>query len=283
MTTVAVLGTGTMGSGMARSLLRNGFDVRAWNRTTERARRLAADGATVTDSAADAVRGADLVLVMLFDTDAVLQTLADAAEGLSAQPVILQSSTIGPAGVARVGRLAQDAGWRLLDTPVLGTKEPAALGKLVVLAAGPPELREQAQPVFDAIGSRTVWAGDELGQASALKLACNSWVATLTAAAAQALVLARGAGLDPNLVLDAIGGGPTDSPFLHVKGESMISGDYPPSFALDGVVKDLDLMRQLAGETGVGTPLLDCLHSIYRHASAQGHGSDDVAAVVAAF
>ena len=283
MTTVAVLGTGTMGIGMARSLLRDGFAVRAWNRTAERARPLADDGATVADSAADAVRGADVVLLMLFDTDAVLETLSAAAPGLSAEAVILQSSTIGPEGMAQVGRLAADHGWKLLDAPVLGTRAPAEQGSLVVLAAGRPELRDQAQPVFDAIGSRTVWAGDELGRASALKLACNSWVAALTAAAAQSLTLARGAGLDPNLVLDALGGGPSDSPYLHVKGKSMIAGEFPVSFALDGVRKDLELMADLATESGVGAPLLDSLRSIYAQASDGGHGKDDIAAVVAAF
>lgn len=283
MTTVAVLGTGTMGIGMARSLLREGFTVRAWNRTTERAQPLAADGATVADSAAEAVRDADVVLLMLFDTDAVLQTLTDAAPGLSESAVILQSSTIGPAGMARVAEMADDAGWHLLDSPVLGTKQPAEQGLLVVLASGAPELRQQVQPVFDAIGSRTVWAGDDLGRASALKLACNSWVAALTAAAAQSLLLAKGAGLDPHLVLDALGGGPSDSPYLHVKGEAMLTGEFPPSFALDGVRKDLDLMAQQAGETGVGAPLLDSLRSIYGQASALGHGSDDLAAVITAF
>ncbi len=272
-----------MGLGMARSLLRNGFAVRAWSRTIERAQPLAADGASIAGSAVDAVRGADVVLLMLFDTEAVLQTLTDAAPGLSSKTVILQSSTIGPAGIAEVGRLVGAAEWNLLDTPVLGTKAPAEQGRLVVLASGRPQLRERAQPVFDAIGSRTVWAGDELGRASALKLACNSWVAALTAAAAQSLALATGAGLDPHLVLDALGGGPSDSPYLHVKGESMISGDYPVSFALDGVRKDLGLMSQLAGETGVGAPLLDCLQSIYAQASDLGHGADDLAAVITAF
>ena len=283
MTTVAVLGTGTMGTGMARSLLRDGMTVRVWNRTAERAQPLAADGATVADSAAAACEGADAVLVMLFDTEAVRATLADAAPGLSADAVILQSSTVGTAGIAEIGRQAADAGWHLLDTPVLGTKQPAEQGSLVVLASGEPALRERAQPVFDAIGSRTVWAGDELGRASALKLACNSWVAALTAAAAQALVLARGAGLDPQLVLDALGNGPSDSPYLHVKGKSMIAGEFPPSFALDGVRKDLDLMAELAAGSGVGAPLLDSLRSIYGQASADGHGTDDIAAVISAF
>ncbi len=272
-----------MGAGMARSLLREKFEVRAWNRSADKAAPLAAEGATVAVSAADAVQGADVVVLMLFDADAVIDTLEQAQEALDGTAVILQCSTIGPDGMARVGELAAARRWRVLDTPVLGTRQPAEQGQLVVLASGDPELRDRVQPVLDAVGSRTVWAGDELGRASALKLACNSWVATLTAAAAQSVALAREAGLDPHLVLEALRGGATDTPYLHVKGEAMIKGDYPVAFALDGVRKDLDLMAATAGQVGVNPELLDALRSVFASAADKGHGSDDMAAVITAF
>ncbi len=283
MTTIAVLGTGTMGAGMARSLLREGFGVRAWNRTAGKAAPLSADGAVVTASAADAVAGADVVLVMLFDLDAVVAVLTECAARLEPDTVIVQSSTIGPEGMATVAALGRSHGWKLLDAPVLGTKSPAERGLLVVLAAGDPALRPTVEPVFDAVGSRTVWAGDELGQASALKLACNAWVASLTAAAAQSLALAAGAGLDPHLVLDAIKGGGTDSPYLHAKGQAMIEGNYQASFSLDGVRKDLDLIASAAVGSGVNHELLDALRSVFAAAGRKGHGQDDMAAVFTAF
>lgn len=204
---VAVLGTGRMGAGMARSLLRAGLDVVVWNRSPERARPLAADGAVVVGSAREAVTGADVVVTMLFDADAVLEVVESAADACGAGTVWAQMSTIGLVGTERVAALADRAGLRVLDAPVLGTRQPAEQGALVVLASGDPALRPVVEPAFDAMGSRTLWAGDSLGAGSALKLACNAWVATVTAGVAQSLSLAGALHLDPQLFLDAIAGG----------------------------------------------------------------------------
>ncbi len=283
MTNVAVLGTGTMGAGMARSLLHEGFAVRVWNRTPEKAQPLAGDGAVVALTPGEAVKDADVVVLMLFDVAAVLDVLRQAAAELKPGAVIVQSSTIGVEGTATVAELADELHLRILDAPVLGTRQPAEQGKLVVLASGDPALRPAAAVVFDAIGSRTVWVGDQLGQASALKLACNAWVATITAGAAQSLAMARSSGLDPQLVLDALDGGPTDTPYLHVKGKAMMEEDYEVAFALDGVRKDLDLMRAAASESGVNPELLDALRSTFASAADKGHGDDDMASVITAF
>src|ERR1700712_2149995 len=163
MTTVAVLGTGTMGAGMARSLLHEGFAVQVWNRTPGKARPLADDGAVVASSPGEAVKDADVVLLMLFDVDAVLDVLRRAAAEMKPEAVIVQSSTVGAKGMATVAKLADELHVHILDAPVLGTKQPAEQGKLVVLASGDPALLPAAAAGFDAIGSRTVWAGDELG------------------------------------------------------------------------------------------------------------------------
>jgi len=280
---VAVLGTGAMGVGMARSLLREGFEVSAWNRTAERARPLAADGATVAETAAAAVDGAELVVVMLFDADAVLDVLAGVADGIGPDAVVAQMSTIGLAGTREVARLAEQADLRVLDAPVLGTRGPAADGKLVVLASGDPALRPVAQPAFDAMGAKTVWAGDELGRGSALKLACNAWIATITAGIAQSLTLAGALGLDPQLFLDAIAGGQSDTPYAAIKGGSMLAGQFPSQFALDGVLKDLGLIRAAVESAGVDPALASALHDVYQRASDAGHGGEDIAAVVSAF
>jgi 3-hydroxyisobutyrate dehydrogenase len=138
-------------------------------------------------------------------------------------------------------------------------------------------------PVFEAIGSRTVWAGDELGQATALKLACNAWVASINAAVAQSLALAEGFGLDPNLFLQAIQGGPTDTTYAHVKGAQMLAGSFDVSFALDGVLKDLGLIESAGSQAGVDTSWLHGLRESYVRASEAGHGAEDMAAVVTSF
>ena len=179
--------------------------------------------------------------------------------------------------------LADRSGPRVLDAPVVGTRQPAEQGALVVLASGDPALRPGVEPAFDAMGSRTLWAGDSLGSGSALRLACNAWVATVTAGVAQSLSLAGAQHLDPRLFLDAIAGGQSDTPYAHLKGEAMLSGEFPAQFALDGVVKDLGLIRTAIGDSGIDTVLVGALLDTFQCASEAGHGGEDIAAAVTAF
>ncbi|WP_026204172.1 NAD(P)-dependent oxidoreductase [Actinomycetospora chiangmaiensis] len=280
MTSVAVLGTGIMGAGMTRSLLREGHDVTVWNRSAEKAKPLADDGATVADSAADAVAGAEVVVTMLFDIEPVLSVMADAAGSLRDDAVWVQASTVGIEGTRRVAEFAAEHGIDVLDSPVLGTKAPAENGKLVFLTSGPSALREKVTPAFDAMGARTQWVSETLGDASKLKLAVNAWIGVMVNGTAQSIALTRGLGLDPQLFLDAVDGQAVDSPYVQLKGKAMITGDYTPSFELDGVVKDYDLIRQALTEAGTATTLADAVTDRLAAASAQGHGAEDMAAVV---
>jgi 3-hydroxyisobutyrate dehydrogenase len=280
---VAVLGTGAMGAGMSRSLLRAGHTVRVWNRTAARAEPLAADGATVAGSPAEAVRGAEVVLVVLFDTAAVLDVLAEAAGAGQAGAVWLQASTIGPDGTERVAALAAEHGLRLVDAPVLGTKGPAEQGKLVALLSGDPAAVEAAGPVLEAISARTVSAGERLGAASALKLVCNAWIGMQNAAIGQSIALAEGLDLDPALFLEATRGGAADSAYLHLKAELIRKDDYPPSFTLDGAFKDVELILAAARRVGVADDVLAALRAVYWRASDAGCGAADMAAVYFGF
>jgi len=265
---------------MARSMLRAGHDVRVWNRTAARAQPLADDGATVAGTAAGAVEGAEVVLVMLWDTPAVLDVLA-AAAGSAPDAVWLQASTIGPGGMAEVAAARADL--RLVDAPVLGTKEPAEQGKLVALLSGAPADVATAQPAIDGYSARSVHAGERLGAASALKLVCNAWVATMNAAVGQSIALAEGLGLDPALFLDAMRGGASDAPYLHMKAELVGKGEFPPSFALDGALKDVELIRATARGVSVADDVLAGLVAVYGRAVEAGHGEEDMSAVYRAF
>jgi 3-hydroxyisobutyrate dehydrogenase len=152
---VAVLGTGIMGAPMARNLLKAGFPVRVWNRTRDKARVLAAEGADLAETPADAVREAAFVITMLIDGDAVAAVMGQAAESVPDGAVWLQTSMVGR-DVERVAGLAEDHGITFVDCPVLGTRETAKRGRLVVLASGRGDALDRAQPIFDAIGSKTV-------------------------------------------------------------------------------------------------------------------------------
>ena len=281
--TVAVLGTGIMGSGMARSLLRAGHEVRVWNRTGDRAKPLAEDGATVAADASEAVRGADVVLTMLFDADSVLQVVGAVVDQIGPDAVWLQTSTIGVDGAERAAAFAAEHGIAALDAPVLGTKAPAEQGTLTVLVSGDPALVDRVRPVLDAIGARTIVAGDRFGQASALKLACNSFIAVVTAAIGQALELARAIGVEPRLVLEAFDGAAVNSPYLQLKGRQVLAGEHPTSFAVAGVVKDLGLVLAAAREVGIPDGLLRASLAAFQQASDAGHGGDDMSAVAESF
>ena len=272
-----------MGAGMVRSLRRAGIDVNAWNRSAEKAEPLAEDGARVCASAAEAVADADVVVLMLFDTAAVLEVMREALPAAGQGPVWVQASTIGLDGTDEVADLASTYGAPFVDAPVLGTKQPAEQGSLVFLASGATELRDRVAPAFDAMGSKTIWVGEEPGRGSALKLVCNAFVGTLTAAVGQSVALAGQLGIDPALFVEALDGGASDSPYVHAKGAMMIEGDYPVSFALDGVRKDLGLIRDAERRSGTATTLTEAVLACFDAAAAEGHGADDMAAVVTGF
>jgi 3-hydroxyisobutyrate dehydrogenase len=275
--TVALLGTGTMGAGMGANIARAGMPLRAWNRTRDKAEPLTQVGATVAETPAEAVRGADVVLTMLFDADSVAATMEQAREGLTPGTVWLQQSTVGVEGSDRLVALAQDLGVAYVDAPVLGTRGPAESGALVVLAAGPEDVREQVTPVLDAIGSRTLWLG-AAGEASRLKLAANAWVITVVEGIAEALALTRSLGLDPALFLEAVAGGAMDAPYVGVKGRAMLAGDFEPSFAVSGAAKDADLIVAAARGAGVELAVVEAARDHLARALAAGHGDQDLSA-----
>ncbi|MFI1533714.1 NAD(P)-dependent oxidoreductase [Streptomyces anandii] len=279
--TVAVLGTGIMGAAMARNLARAGHTVRAWNRTRAKAEPLAADGAQVTATPAEAVRDADVVLTMLFDGDTVLEVMRGAAPAAARGAAWVQSTTSGLRSVGEHAALAGEHGLLFYDAPVLGTRQPAEAGQLTVLAAGPAEGRDAVTPVFEAVGARTVWTGDDGAAATAtrLKLVTNSWVVAATAATGEALALAKGLGVDPQGFFDLISGGPLDMGYLHAKAALILQdGLLPASFAVTTAEKDARLIVEAGREHGVRLDVAAASAERFARAAAQGHADEDMAA-----
>ena len=281
---VAVLGTGIMGTGMTHSLLRAGLDVTVWNRHPGRAAPLAADGAHVARTPAEAVADADAVLTMLWDGNSVAEVMADALPAAPDGILWAQATTISARDAGDLlPALADGCGARYIDAPVLGTRQPAEEGRLTVLAAAPEARREPIMPVFGAIGARTVWVSERPGDGTRLKLVANSWVATLVAATAQSIALAQGLGLDPRAFLDMMKGGAVDAPYLHIKGEAIVTGQFATSFAVEGAVKDTGLIAAAMRESGTDSALMDAVRAQYRKAAESGHGEEDMAAIFYAF
>ncbi len=277
---VAVLGLGTMGAAMATRLADTDLKVTVWNRSPKRAEPFRNGPARGADSPAQTVEGADAVLTMVFDAVALDEVMATALPAMSKGAIWMQSSTIGPAAASQQAEKAARAGVRYVDAPMLGTKGPAEQGNLKALVAGDPEAIQQLEPVLDAVASAILRAGEAAPAASALKVAMNTWIATLTAGIGQAMTVAQRLGVDPALVLDALEGTGVDSPYAHIKGKAILADDFTPSFDVAGILKDLRLANSQTD--GISPELLDALEALYARA-AENDGGQDIAAVWKAF
>jgi 3-hydroxyisobutyrate dehydrogenase len=275
---VAVLGTGIMGSAMARRLMGAGLPTTVWDRSTTATAPLADAGARVAGSPAEAVAGANVVITMLPNADVVSSVIFDGTVGAFAEKAVwAQMGTIGvPETVDIARRLAQHRpDVMLVDSPVSGTKGPAENGQLLILASGPAAAQAVLRPVFDVIGRKTVWLG-EAGAGSRMKLAVNVYMSILIEGIAETLELARRLDIDSGQLGEAIAGGPLDAPIVDAKLHKMESGDYAPEFPLQWALKDVDLAIEAAG--GDSLPVLAALSRQWRSAVQAGYGREDFSA-----
>lgn len=278
---IALLGTGIMGSGMARNLVAASHDVVVWNRTRSRADALASEvDLTVADSPTVAADGADVLVTMLFDADATAAAVTGPDGAFAARdlpPVWVQSATVGDE-VARLAELAP-AGVAFLDAPVLGTKGPANAGQLVTLVAGDPAALDAARPALEAWSTRVVELGDEPGAASRTKLVVNTWLAVLNGGLAELFVVARRLGVDPAAFLSMMEGGGLWAPVMGVKGTMMLEGDLEAHFPLVGLRKDVALTLAAAEVDDDELPTLHGVLAALDRAVDAGLGDLDMAAV----
>jgi 3-hydroxyisobutyrate dehydrogenase len=276
---VVVLGTGIMGSAMARNLVGAGLSTTVWDRSPSATASLAEAGARVATSPEEAIRDGRLVITML-PTAAVVESVIFAdgmAEAFTWGAVWAQMGTIGIAATieiaGRLGQLRPDV--LFVDAPVSGSKGPAEAGQLLILASGPRKADAIVRPAFSAIGRKTVWLGDA-GQGSRMKLVVNAYMSTLIEGVAEALELASRLGVDDAKLAEAIEGGPLDAPIADAKLHKMGSGDFAPEFPLEWALKDVDLA--IAAADGDTLPLLAALSRQWRAAVDAGHGREDVSA-----
>jgi 3-hydroxyisobutyrate dehydrogenase len=269
---VALLGTGIMGHGMARNIVKAGIPLTVWNRTRTKAEDIGAD---VADSPREAVDGADIMITVLADASAVEATVREAAPVRGT--IWLQQATVGVEGCTRLAALADELGLVYVDAPVLGTRGPAEAGQLTVLASGPEDAQQALAPVLDAIAAKTLWLG-AAGHGSRLKLVANAWVLTIVEGVAESLTLARALGLDPQAFLDVVKGGALDAPYVQIKGGAMLSGELDAQFPLWGAAKDARLIQEAGRAAGVDLAIVEAARRHFERALADGHGDLDMAA-----
>ena len=251
MTATAFLGVGTMGHGMATSALRAGIPTIVWNREPRATRDLAELGADVAETAADAARRAEIVVTMVTDAGAVISIARDQGmlAALAPGTIWVQMSTIGVEGIERVATIvdAERPDVILLDAPVSGSKVPAEQGQLTIFASGPEGVRSRVDPLFEALGQRTIWVG-AVGAGSRLKLVNNTWLAFTSEAVASSIALARRLGLGTETVVGALDGSTLVSPWQVANLQRIAKDDYSTQFGLSLALKDVHLALQAADD-----------------------------------
>jgi 3-hydroxyisobutyrate dehydrogenase len=288
--TVALLGLGTMGNGMATNLLKAGFPLTVWNRTASKAEPFAAGGARVASDPADAVRGAEVVIAMLADDHAsreawlgaqtgVQTGQAGALEAAAAGTVLVECSTVSPAWIADLAGLAAARGLALLDAPVTGSRTHAAAGQLSLLVGGPESALDQVRPALESISKEVLYLGPS-GSGAKLKLINNFLCGVQIASLAEALTWIERSGLDVTQSLNFLKSGAPGSPLLTGLSARMTTRDYTVNFLLKLMTKDLLYAQAAASETGVDLTTAANARALFEQAIAKGLGDQDMAAII---
>jgi 3-hydroxyisobutyrate dehydrogenase len=279
---VALLGLGTMGAGMAGNLLKAGFPLAVYNRSRAKAEGFAAQGARVADSAAEAARGASVVVAMLAD-DAASRAVWMGPEGAlaAAEPgaVLVESSTVSPAWIAELGEAAEARGLRLLDAPVTGSRMQAAGGQLSFLVGGSEEALGIARPVLEAMSKEIAYLGPA-GSGAKMKLVNNFLCGVQAASLAEGLAWLERSGLDTDQALDLLKRGAPGSPLLAGLSMRMRQRDYGVNFYLKLLSKDLLYAQQAAATSGVELTTAANARELFEKAVQQGYGDKDMSAVI---
>jgi 3-hydroxyisobutyrate dehydrogenase len=278
------IGLGIMGLGMARNLLRAGFELVVWNRTAGKAEALAAQGATLAESPADLAARSDIVVICVSDTPDVEAVLFDeqgVIHGIRAGSLVIDCSTISPMRTQEFSSRLAEMGAYMLDAPISGGSEGAEQGTLAIMVGGGAEQVARAMPVLEAMGKTITHVGGN-GAGQMVKLVNQILVVHSMLALGEAFLFAQAGGLDLEKTLRAVEGGAAGSWTLTNRGPQLIERDWRPGFMIDLQQKDLRLVLEAADELGV--PVLGCstVFHLYRTLQAHGCGAEGNHALVKA-
>ena len=278
--TVAFLGTGIMGAAMARNAARAGLRVRGWSVPLADAERLEPDGVETFPTAAAATAGADLVVTVVPDAKAI-ESFALGQDGfipaLGEDAIWVQCSTVGVAPADRLVALAAEHGATIVDSPLLGSKEPAERGELIMLASGEAAAIDRCEPLFDAISRRVVRLG-KAGSGSRMKMVTNGWIMTTVAATAEAMALAEALGVPGEGFLQGIEDTALDNGYAQTKGRMVLDGSFPAAMRLANGAKDARLVSEATREAGLRGLVVSAAAELMARGLELGHAEEDMGA-----
>ena len=281
---IGFIGLGIMGRGMARNLLKGGFDVHVWNRTASRMYELAADGATPSHGPADLAAHSDIIITCVSDTpdvEAVILGVGGVIEGARSGSLVIDMSTISPQATQVIATKLAETGVHMLDAPVSGGSEGAARGTLSIMVGGDAADVERAMPAFQAMGKTITHVGAS-GAGQTVKLVNQILVVGNMLAAAEALLFAQAGGVDLEKALAAVVGGAAGSWMLANRGPQVLKRDWRPGFTIDLQQKDIRLVLSAADQLGAPLPGTALIFQLYRTLQAQGLGAEGNHALIKA-
>jgi 3-hydroxyisobutyrate dehydrogenase len=279
---IAILGLGTMGTGMARNLLRAGFSLTVYNRTRAKAEPLATAGARIADTPREAVHNADVIISILSDegaSRAVWTGKHGALDAVKPGAVLVESSTVTPAWIHELAGLAAERKLDLLDAPVTGSRAQAEEGQLIFLTGGDAAVLERARPVLAAMSKDIVLLGP-VGSGARMKLINNFLCGVQIASLAEGLVWIERSGLDRDQALTVLKNGAPGSPLLSAISARMVDATYDVNFLLSLMDKDLRYAEKDAAALGIDLRMARTAEQRFDEAAKAGYADKDMSAVI---
>lgn len=280
---VGFLGLGVMGEPMATNVLKSGVPLQVWNRTASKMEPLLRLGAKGGRGPAHVAAESDIIITMLpqpTDVEAVVLGPDGVLDGIKSGSVLIDMSTVSPATSRKLAGAMTTKQAEFLDCPVVGSKEPATNGELVLLVGGLPTTLERCRPILSAMSKTIVHAG-EVGMGSALKLATNLMLAHLSVGFSEGLLLVERSGIDPQRYLEVLEASTFRSPWYRTKAVGMLKREFGVHFALKHMHKDLRLMLEQGTEAKIALPVTKVIERLFAESEASGKSDLDYSAILA--
>ncbi|MBI1396770.1 MAG: NAD-binding protein [Betaproteobacteria bacterium] len=283
---VGVIGLGSMGLGVAKTLVAKGFEVHACDVRAEVVQQFVKDGGVAAASPAALGAAVPIAIVLVVNADQTEQVLFGpdgAVQKMAPGSIVIASSTVAPEYAIDLGKRLADKGLLMIDAPVSGGAARAAKGEMTIMGSGVPEAFDKAKAVLDAIAVKVYRLGDVPGPGSKVKMINQLLAGVHIAAACEAMSLGIKAGVDPKVIYDVISHSAGNSWMFENRMPHVIDGDYTPLSAVNIFVKDLGIVLDSARKMTFPLPITASAHQLYLAAAAHGHGFEDDSAVVKVF
>lgn len=282
MNKIGLIGTGMLGNAVGLRLLQSGNNLFVYNRTKGKTRELAKNRAMVLGSPKDVAQECDLVITVVKDADAVREVSFGKngiVEGEHEGLVVADMSTINPNASKDIAKEFAKHGITMLDTPVMGGPNVAIKGELVLMASGDKTAFEKHKKTFETIANKTFFLGKN-GTAHSVKLSMNLQIALLALSLSEGITLSRGAGVDPKVFLSILNSTYFKTGMSENKAYRMINDEFPATFTLKNLKKDLDTINGAANDFGLSLPTTTKAGEIYKKAVEEGFGELDYTGIL---